>query len=163
MHWPTKRSRIRFDRFLQQCLNTPRSSGSFLKTHCDRCRKWICIRRSFVRETQERLDGISVMKNEFLWEEERKLAAAVLLVNERAIAWCEEEKGRFRDDYFSPVIFPVIEHIPWCKKNRPTPPAVREKMADLVRKKVAAGVYEPSQSSYRHAIKTRTSNPMFVT
>lgn len=93
-----------------------------------------------LRLTTERLEGIGVMANSFLWEEERKLAAAVLLVNEKAIAWCEQEKGRFRDDYFSPVIFPVIEHIPWCKKNRPTPPAVREKMAHLVRKKVEAGV-----------------------
>ena len=104
------------------------------------------------RLTKERLEEIGVMNNNFLWEEERKLAAAVLLANETAIAWCEGEKGRFRDDYFSPVIFPVIKHIPWCKKNRPTPPAVREKMAELVRKKVEAGVYKPSQSSYRHAI-----------
>ncbi len=32
----------------------------------------------------------------------------------------EEEKGRFRDDYFSPVKIPVIEHVPWTDRLYPS-------------------------------------------
>ncbi|KAF9472289.1 hypothetical protein BDN70DRAFT_770379, partial [Pholiota conissans] len=74
------------------------------------------------RLTKERLEELGVMKNEFLWEEERRIAVEVLRLNEMGLAWNEEEKGRFRDDYFAPVIIPVIEHIPWTQKPIPTPP-----------------------------------------
>ncbi|CAA7265260.1 unnamed protein product [Cyclocybe aegerita] len=68
------------------------------------------------------------------------------------LAWSEEEKGRFREDYIEPVVIPVIEHIPWFKKSPPFPPAVREKIKKVVEKKVASGVYEESTSSYQHTI-----------
>lgn len=102
------------------------------------------------RLTQERLDDLGIFKNSFLWPEEQRLAAQVLKVNEMGLAWNEMEKGRFRDEYFSPVVFPVIPHTPWCKKNLPIPPGIRDKVVDLIKQKVAAGVYEPSTSSYRH-------------
>ncbi|KAF8815135.1 hypothetical protein BYT27DRAFT_7080709, partial [Phlegmacium glaucopus] len=102
------------------------------------------------RLTEERMEVLGVLKNEFLWKEERKLAAAVLKGNEMGLAWSEDEKGRFREDYFSPVVFPVVEHTPWCKKNLPIPPAIREEVINLIKKKVATGIYEPSNSSYRH-------------
>ncbi|CAA7264504.1 unnamed protein product [Cyclocybe aegerita] len=88
-----------------------------------------------IRLTEERLANLGIMENVFLWPEERKLAAAVLLVNETALAWSEEEKGRFREDYIEPVVIPVIEHIPWFKKSPPFPPAVREKIKKVVEKK----------------------------
>ena len=39
--------------------------------------------------------------------------------------------------------------IPWAYTNIPIPPGLREKVVDLLKEKVEAGVYEPSQSSYR--------------
>ncbi|CAA7271313.1 unnamed protein product [Cyclocybe aegerita] len=105
-----------------------------------------------IRLTEERLANLGIMENVFLWPEERKLAAAVLLVNETALAWSEEEKGRFCEDYIEPVVIPVIEHIPWFKKSPPFPPAVREKIKKVVEKKVASRVYEESTSSYQHTI-----------
>ncbi|GLB41626.1 hypothetical protein LshimejAT787_1002260 [Lyophyllum shimeji] len=49
-----------------------------------------------IRLTQDRMDALGLMANDFLWEEERKLIAAVLMNNEMALAWDESEKGRFR-------------------------------------------------------------------
>jgi len=96
------------------------------------------------------MESLGVLKNEFLWEEERKLAAMVLKENKMGIAWLEDEKGRFRDDYFSPVVFPVVKHVLWCRKNLPIPPAIRDEVISLIKQKVAAGTYKPSNSSYRH-------------
>ena len=59
-----------------------------------------------------------------MWEEEKKIAAMVLMNNEMGLAWAETEKRRFCEDYFLPVVFPVIKHIPWCKKSLPIPPGI---------------------------------------
>jgi len=73
------------------------------------------------RLTQERLDVLSLNANGFLQPEEEKLLTYVLKMNEMGLAWMEAEKGRFRDEYFSPVKIPVIEHTPWAHKNLPIP------------------------------------------
>ena len=62
---------------------------------------------------QEWMDGLGVMTNKFLWPEEHKLVAQILRNNELGLAWDESEKGRFQDNYLSPVVIPTIEHIPW--------------------------------------------------
>ncbi|KXN92750.1 hypothetical protein AN958_02677 [Leucoagaricus sp. SymC.cos] len=103
----------------------------------------ICLMR-------ERMDELGLLENEFLWEEERKLVARVLVLNEMGLAWDETEKGQFRDDYFSHVKIPVQEHIPWTRKLLLIPPGIREKVIDLIWKKVESGVYEPSYSLYQH-------------
>ena len=59
------------------------------------------------------MDKLGVMTNEFLWPEEPKLVAQVLHSNKLGLAWDESEKGRFWDDYLSPVVIPTIKHIPW--------------------------------------------------
>ncbi|KIK34348.1 hypothetical protein CY34DRAFT_30835, partial [Suillus luteus UH-Slu-Lm8-n1] len=74
--------------------------------------------------TQERMNELGILQNEFLLPEERKLAAQVLMNNELALAWDESEKGRFRDDYFPPVIIPTIEHVPWAHCQPPIPPGI---------------------------------------
>jgi len=53
---------------------------------------------------KERLDKLGVIEDDFLWLEERKIAAVVLKNNEMGLAWNELEKERFRNDYFTPVI-----------------------------------------------------------
>jgi len=52
-----------------------------------------------------------------LVREELKLPQQVHRFNELGLAWTETEKGRFRDDYFSSVKIPVIEHIPWAYRK----------------------------------------------
>ena len=43
----------------------------------------------------------------------------------------------------------VISHIPWTKTNIPIPLGIKERVVQLLREKIAAGLYEPSQASYR--------------
>ena len=70
-------------------------------------------------------------------------------MNERSIAFAEEERGTFRQDYFSDYQMPVMEHEPWKEKNIPLPPGYRDEILRLLKEKIDAGVYEPAQSSYR--------------
>src|SRR6266571_9251395 len=44
---------------------------------------------------------------------------------------------------------PTVPHIPWEYCNIPIPPGIKQKVLDLLKLKVAAEVYEQSQSSYR--------------
>src|SRR5215471_11267002 len=72
-----------------------------------------------------------------------------MVLNEGAIAFEDTERGTLREDYFSPYIIPTIPHIPWEHKNIPIPPGIRQKVIKLLQDKIAAGVYESSQGSYR--------------
>jgi hypothetical protein len=38
-------------------------------------------------------------------------------------------------DFFPPVDFPVVEHIPWVKKNIPIPPGLFEEVCRIVHTK----------------------------
>ena len=101
------------------------------------------------RLTKERWEALRVGKDGFLWEEEVRLAFAVLKNNEEGLAWTEAEKGRFRDDYFDPVKIPTIEHEPWAERNYPIPPGLFTQIVAIIKDKIASGVFEPSSSSYR--------------
>ena len=99
--------------------------------------------------TTERMKALEVNHEGFLWPEEEKLFKHIIKVNERVLAFDEEERGTLQEDYFSPYIMPVVPHIPWAHKNYPIPRGIQEKVVDLLRDKMKAGVYERSQSSYR--------------
>jgi len=100
--------------------------------------------------TKERMKGIGLLSNTFLWPEERQLVAQVLWLNEKGLTWNETEKGRFHKNYFSLVKILVQEHVPWAWKTLPIPPGIHKKVIELIRRKVDSGVYEMSYSSYRH-------------
>lgn len=101
------------------------------------------------RLTKERLEDINVNPDGFLWPEEEKLAIHILQEHQNAFVFDDTQRGTFREDYFSPYVIPVVPHVPWAFSNIPIPPGIREKVVELLREKIAAGVYEPSQSSYR--------------
>jgi hypothetical protein len=65
-----------------------------------------------------------------------------------AFAWNENECGSFRSDFFPPIEFPVIPHMPLVQRNIPIPPGIFEEVCEMIKKKIEAGVYEPSNSSY---------------
>ena len=102
-----------------------------------------------LRYTQERFESNDVNPDGFLWPDEVRLAHHVIKVQEDALAWTEQEKGRFGDEWFDPVLIPTIEHVPWALKNLPIPPGNYDKIVEIIRDKIAAGVYEDSNSSYR--------------
>jgi hypothetical protein len=98
---------------------------------------------------QERIDVLNLNQRAFLLPEELKLLQHVLKLNEFGLAWTEAEKGRFCEDYFSPVKIPVVEHIPWVHRNFPIPPGILDDIIHIFKEKFAAGVYEHSDASYR--------------
>ncbi|KAJ3564557.1 hypothetical protein NP233_g8218 [Leucocoprinus birnbaumii] len=102
-----------------------------------------------IRYTLERKSAMNVNKDQFLWPEEEKLVHHLIKLQEMAFAWTEEEKGKFSSDYFDPVVIPTIEHVPWSLKNIPIPPGIFSRVVDIIKSKIAAGIYEPSNSSYR--------------
>ena len=99
--------------------------------------------------TSERMDGLEIDKIQNLWPEERKLLQHILVINERSIAFNEQERGTFKKEYFSDYKMPVIDHVPWQDRNMPIPQGYRDEIIRLLKEKIEAGVYEEAQSSYR--------------
>ena len=102
------------------------------------------------RYTQDRKDKLDkVHSGDFLQPEERKLAHHFMMLQNEGFAWDDIERGRFREDFFPPVEIPVIPHKPWVLKNIPIPPGLYPEVCRIIKKKLEAGVYESSNSSYR--------------
>jgi hypothetical protein len=102
------------------------------------------------RYTQERKDQFDeVHKGDFLLPEERKLMHHFMMLQSYGFAWEDSERGRFREDFFPPVDIPVVPHKPWVLKNIPIPPGLYPEICKIIKVKLDAGVYEPSNSSYR--------------
>jgi len=72
-----------------------------------------------------------------------------MVLNKESIAFEDAEQGTFKESYFSPYIIPTVPHVPWEHRNIPIPARLREKVMEVLRLKMEAGVYEQSQSSYR--------------
>lgn len=102
------------------------------------------------RYTAERRDALDKAHGDgFLWPEEQKLLHHFMSEQNEAFAWTDEERGCFKPEFFPPVEFPVVPHTPWVQKNIPIPPGLYNEVCGMIKKKLAAGVYEPSNSSYR--------------
>jgi len=100
------------------------------------------------RLTQEHLNKLDLNVHNFLWPEEVKLLHHVLKINKSGLAWTEAEKGQFKDEYFSPVKIPVVEHVPWMHRNIPIPSGILREVIQIFKDKYAAGMYEHSNVSY---------------
>ena len=100
------------------------------------------------RLTQECLDELNLNAHNFLWPEELKLLQHILKTNELGLAWTEAEKGRFSNEYFTPVKILVVEHVPWAHKNIPIPSGILGDIIQIFKDKFAMGVYEHSDASY---------------
>ena len=73
----------------------------------------------------------------------------MMKLNEIEIAFEDIERGTLKESYFSPYIILTIPHLPWEDRNIPIPPGLLPKVLEVLKLKIAAGVYEQSQSSYR--------------
>ncbi|KIK20362.1 hypothetical protein PISMIDRAFT_50160, partial [Pisolithus microcarpus 441] len=96
--------------------------------------------------TRECLDSMKLNADNFLWPEEEKLFCHIVKLNE--LTNCFADEGNFRSDYFTPYIIPVLPHEPWEYHNIPIPPSIQDQVIQLLQDKIAAGLYEPAQSSY---------------
>jgi hypothetical protein len=102
------------------------------------------------RYTQERQDKVEQAHGDaFLWQAERDLMHEFMRKQEMGFAWTDLKRGKFRTDFFAPIEFPLVPHTPWVVKNIPIPPGIYDEVCTLIRKKIDAGVFEPSNSSYR--------------
>jgi hypothetical protein len=101
------------------------------------------------RYTQERKDLFDKLNPGFLLPTERNLLHYFMMIHNEAFAWETSERGHFREDFFPPIDIPVIPHKPWVQRNIPIPPGLHEELCRLVKDKIDAGVFEPSNSSYR--------------
>jgi len=90
-----------------------------------------------------------VHSGDFLWPGERELMHHFMCIQNQGFAWNDTQRGRFREDFFPPVVMPVIEHKPWVLRNMPIPPGIYDEVCRIIRTKIDAGVYERSNSSYR--------------
>lgn len=86
---------------------------------------------------------------DFLLPEERRLLHHFVSLHDKAFAWDDTERGRFKEEFFPPIEFPVIPHTPWVEKNIPIPPSIYKEVCEVIKKKIQAGVYEPSNATYR--------------
>lgn len=104
-----------------------------------------------VRFNQERHDKMKerMVEQGFLQEEEIDLVLHMFMAHEKVFAWDESEKGHLDPEYFDPILIPTVPHRPWVIKNVKIPPGLLDRIIDVIKAKIAAGVYEPSNASYR--------------
>ena len=93
-------------------------------------------------------EAMLVNKHGFLWPEEEKLVHYLIKVHEYAFAWNENEKGKFSDEYFNPVVIPTVEHIPWVLRNIPILPGIYNCIIEVIKHKIRMGVFESLNLSY---------------
>ena len=85
------------------------------------------------RYTQERKELVDKTHTDFLWPRERDLMHYFMCQQNLAFAWTDQERGRFRTDFFPPIDFPVVPHTPWIQKNFPIPPGIYKEVCALIR------------------------------
>jgi hypothetical protein len=86
---------------------------------------------------------------DFLLPEERALMHQFMCLQHEGFVWTDQECGHFCEDFFSPIEIPTIPHKPWTQRNISIPPGIYEEVCKVIWRKLDAGVYEPSNSSYR--------------
>src|ERR1700743_3457785 len=102
------------------------------------------------RYTEERKEIIDKIHDEdVLWDEERKLMHHFMMLQNEAFAWDDSERGSFKHEFFPPVEIPTVEHGVWIEKSIPIPRGQLDEFCKVIKKKIDAGVYDPSNSSYR--------------
>ena len=98
--------------------------------------------------TAEQWDIINKVHPEgYLWPQECALMHHFMCIQNKGFAWDDSECGCFHEDFFPPVIMPVIEHKPWVLQNMFIPPGIYDKVCIIIQTKIDAGVYKQSKSS----------------
>lgn len=98
--------------------------------------------------THEHMVSLNINSHEFLWPEEVKLFQHIMNLNQETLAFEETDRGTLKESYFTPYIIPTVPHVPWEYKNIPIPSGIHQKVIELLKSKINARVYEPSQSAY---------------
>jgi len=84
----------------------------------------------YTTENRDRID--KVHSGDFLWPAERNLMHHFMCLQNQGFAWNDTERGRFREDFFPPVLMPVVEHKPWVLRNMPIPPGLYDEICNII-------------------------------
>lgn len=98
------------------------------------------------RYTQDRKEQFDKDNSHFLLPDERALLHNFMMLHNKAFAWDNSERGHFQEDFFPPIDIPVVPHEPWVERNIRIPPGMYDELCKLVKQKIDAGVFEPSNS-----------------
>lgn len=101
------------------------------------------------RYTAERQAVVREDHQDFLWPAELDLLDDLMCKQNEAFAWNDTERGTFRSDMFPDIKIGVVPHVPFVERNFPIPPGIYKQASELIKRKIASGVYEPSNASYR--------------
>lgn len=66
------------------------------------------------------------------------------MLHKDTLTCVKKERISLRDKYFPSYIISIILHILWIKPNIPIPPGIRDRVVQVLREKIAAGLYESS-------------------
>ncbi|MBW0549327.1 hypothetical protein O181_089042 [Austropuccinia psidii MF-1] len=102
--------------------------------------------------TEERISMINFGSSGWLSEEDINLLKNPILLRQKYIAFCEEERGILKHYYGKPYKIPVIPHEPWQQKPIPIPKLFLPQFIELVREQICTGLYEQSPSSYNRPV-----------
>ena len=102
--------------------------------------------KRYTLEHKEQFNKIHA--SNFLLPKERKLMHQFMCLQNEGFAWNDLERGHFHEDFFLPIDIPTILHKPWAQKNIPIPPGIYDEVCRIIKRKIDAGIYEPSNSSY---------------
>ena len=72
----------------------------------------------------------------------------MVLNHETAFAWTTTKRGQLDNRYFPPVKIPTVPHTPWILQNIPIPPSSWDQAIQIIKDRIASGVYEPSTAAY---------------
>ena len=72
-----------------------------------------------------------------------------MCLQNEVFAWDDSERGTWKQEFFPPVEFPTVEHKVWIERPIPIPRGQLVEFCKVIKKKIDAGVYEPSNTSYQ--------------
>jgi len=104
------------------------------------------LKGRYMAERKEKLD-LGHMSN-FLWPEERKLMYWIVAEQNQAFAWEDNKRGKFKEEYFLVIEIPTVAHILWVERPFRIPPVIHDKVCSIIKRKIDADVYKPSNSLY---------------
>jgi len=97
-------------------------------------------------ERKEKLD-LGHMSN-FLWLKECKLMHWIVAEQNWAFAWEDNERGKFKKEYFPAIEIPMVAHILWVERPFRILLVIYDEVCGTIKRKIDMGIYEPSNSSY---------------
>jgi hypothetical protein len=93
-------------------------------------------------------EALDQKHKDFLWPAELNLMHDFMCQQNTAFTWDDSELRSFHPDFFPPIDIPVVPHTPFIERNIPIPSGIYDEVCAVIWKKLAAGVYEPLNSSY---------------